>query len=354
METNTPYPIFRCFDIGGSGLKTALYHPITREIKDVQSLGIAEITGNPSTFTEFLKSKIPTYVSEISIPMTFIYISSAGLLGETPSGDYMIFDDWKAGGIAVKKDDWSDDKKASGYSFRELFDVSDKPNIKLRVLPDTISHLVGYRAFLQKPESLYIGNIVLGTGVVANIVRKKPEPFGQLSICTPQPLETLDHFKLPYIPNTLHPEDPYYKNTSEPNIKEIWSFLGFGNYDGSGQTYPGLSILKTTKTPEVYKEILTKRLINLISFLKKFASEKNISISEILITGGGEEFVDASQLENNVTLLNDKLNVYRGFKYVLTKRLSEKLYLEEECRSGGTRRNIKHTLNRKKTIRKKI
>jgi len=352
MDRRLKCPVYRCFDIGGSGVKTALYNPMTHKITNVEPLGVAPVDGNTETFTNFIKQKIPSYASEIETVGSVLYIVSAGnLVFDDKSKEYVIRGDWKGGGIERYKKDWPADKQNSGYLIKDLFGVKD-PNVTVYCSPDKIAPILGYRMFVESARSKFIANITLGTGVVCSIVKKEAGTDKNIQLCMPMPfVDSLTDFKLKYTPNLLHPEDPYYKPTSDGNEdKEIWSLLGFGDYD---PPTPGLQTLKTTKTPDVYKQILTKRLVQLINFLNDFITRKRIIVSEILVTGSAYDFIDASQLGREVVVLNDPEIMYRGIQYALTKNPRIQIYDEvTNCNSpsGGTlKRRISH--NRRKTLK---
>jgi hypothetical protein len=311
-------PTYRCFDIGGSGIKTTLFNTATDTFSHVVSLPVP-VADDPGTtpyheaFLTYLHTVIPSYTDEINTPNYVIYISLAGVVEYVDARGPTIMDDWKGGILPRFKGDWPADKREYGYSLRTLFGVKNKPSVRLYAISDNISHGIGNLKVLEKATAEEYCLITLGTGVSVSFFRKTAGVLGETFYYQPNPLLSLDNFRLDFNRQQLASDDPYFSNDPRLVTKEIWSFLGFGNYE---EGVPGLHALRDALGIENYKNIVTKRLQCLLAFLYKFVQLKEMPGFNIYIAGGGKEFVNYSCLGGNVFKASEN-TAFNGIQYVL-------------------------------------
>jgi len=189
----------RCFDIGGSGVKTCFIKP-DNSLVGLTALGICPVEID---FATWLRTKLTTFDTELSSKCDVFISSAGGVDHENKSTNT----EWKGGG-----------KPFSGkIKFRDLFGIPEAS--KLYVCSDLYSHVLGSQVVNPCTPGSDTLFIVLGTGLVSQQLRIKPG--SELKFGPNQ-----WNYKPPIMSSTLHTEDPLY-NKGDPIYVDPWVLLGF-------------------------------------------------------------------------------------------------------------------------------
>jgi hypothetical protein len=336
-ETPTNAPVnevkrlTRCFDIGGSGIKTAILENGFYKEGSYQHLGIVPPESSIIMYIDgMLEGK---YREEIERPDVDFFISSAGLVNsETKS----ILDDWKGGGIERFQRDWVGVKE---YKFSYLFGIKDES--RLTVCSDVFSHTLGLLSLINLDNGIYC-SITLGTGVVASLFEICN---GDVFFLTPQIFAESSK-----IPTSFRLSS---KNSLYQSV-DIWDFLGNGHYQ-NGTPY-GLTLIKSDDK----MEIATARLHHLISYIRfKYNMAKTTpylrgSDIKFFINGGSTQFINEHEFINDhiihhVYLPMLAFNYFKSGKKIIERNLKSVVL----CPPIKTTSNKSSGGARRKSIRKK-
>jgi len=339
----------RTFDIGGSGVKTLLFINNVPQ-GDPQALGICPVEAgfNSRAFFDFLRTNIPTYAAELDRRNTIIFVSTAGKMDYlNAEREYVITDDWKAGGIPRSKKEWPVDEQANGVSLRTLFGIQGQPNIILYAARDSYAHALSLTWNQDVPQAPhYVACIALGTGVAISIFRKRSD--GSLQFFPK--FET----SVPLDRSRLHNSDPLKTAPADITHIYVWELLGFTN----NSEYGSYKLYDLRNNPD-FTNIKRHRVILLMAHLNSHCVSCGlISMFErIIVYVSGSGAIHLSDDETYTRIVSPN-TPFDGYKYMIQFAGGDKPTGREFAlllcpKSGGMRktrrqRKIKRKINNRK------